>query len=114
MKSLAFTLSALLLLGGCKRDKGEAAANADSTPRAPASSAPKAPFSESQAVQIMLAIDQARLTNAQAVRAKSENESVLEYTRVIVTDHRAMTVLLDSLLKSAGQTPGYDAVSQQF
>ena len=87
-KSLVLGATALLLLGGCKRDKADTAARADSTPAGPAASAPPAPYSETQAVQIMLAIDQARLTNAQAVRAKSENESVLEYTRVVVTDRR--------------------------
>ena len=53
-KTLALCV-ALLLLSGCNRDKAESAANADSTPARPAASgAPAGPYSETQAVQIML------------------------------------------------------------
>jgi putative membrane protein len=67
-----------------------------------------------QAVQILTTIDQARQIAAQVVRTKSENEAVLEYARVVMSDHAAMTAVLDSVLAAAGQKVGDHPLSLQL
>jgi predicted outer membrane protein len=107
------TTSALLLIAllACNRGDADRAARSDSVPRP---SAPAPSYSEPQVVQILRSIDQARLSGAQAVSQISQNESVLEYARVVSADHQAMSLVLDSLLRTAGQAPAEHALSQQF
>ena len=71
-------------------------------------------FTEPQAVQILLAIDRARLSGANAVGTKSENEVVLQYAQVMKADHAAMSALLDSLMSKTGQTPAENTISPPF
>src|SRR5262245_58750788 len=71
-------------------------------------------ISDPQAVQILEAIDRARLIGAQAVRLKSENKPVLDFARVMWDDHSAITKALDSVLTAAGQKVGDHPLSPQL
>jgi predicted outer membrane protein len=71
-------------------------------------------ISDPQAVQILEAIDRARLIGARAVGQKSANEAVLEYARVMMADHGAITRALDSVLTAAGQKVGDHPLSMQL
>ncbi|MGH7472252.1 MAG: DUF4142 domain-containing protein, partial [Longimicrobiales bacterium] len=102
----------LLLLAACRGGDDERAARPDSAAARPGPAA--SAYTEPQVVQILRAIDQARVTGAQAVSQKSQNESVLEYARVVSADHQAMGMVLDSLLRIANQAPAEHALSLQF
>ena len=84
-----------------------AAAPGDSVAAAP----PEPVFPEPEAIQVLRVVDSARINSARAVREISQSESILEYARVMIVDHRAIGAMLDSVLAAKQQTPADNAVS---
>jgi putative membrane protein len=109
-------LPTVLLLGGCGRDEAETGAprTTAAPPTEKTDSTPRAIFPEAEAVSVLLTIDSARRANARVARDRSQNENVLEYARVMLVDHRAISQLLDSLLAATGQTPAENALTQEL
>jgi putative membrane protein len=112
------TLVVLLItvtLAACKGDdnqpKGEAKGP---TAQSPAASAPRPVYPEPEAVQILQAIDSARIASARAARERSQNDAILEYARVMIADHRAIRRVLDSLMTATGQTASDNSLSEEI
>src|SRR5687767_7166512 len=110
------TLFLVLLLCGCSRgDDDDAKTAADAKTGAPAGTTVRAPvYPEPEAVQVLRVFDSARIATARAVRERSQNESILEYARVMLADHRAITRVLDSLLTSTNQSAAENQTTQQI
>jgi predicted outer membrane protein len=108
----AALLTILVLTSGCKGKKEESAPARTGAPK-PAAQAPAKPrFSESEAAQILLAVDSDRIASATAVRGLSQSEAVLEYVRVMLADHQAASALIESLLARSGTAPTDNTTSQ--
>ncbi len=105
------------LLPGCERksEPPPATASAPATPKpAPAPKPPPPPqFTDAEAAEVVVALDSSRITSAYTVRGLSESESILEFGRVMVMDHRAASQLIDSVMTASGKTPADNATSQQ-
>ena len=85
----------------CGRDKEEdepdrpqgnqPAARADSVARKPV-------YPEPEAVQILRVLNAHEVATGRVARERSQNDDILRYAAIMISDHRAMTALLDSLL----------------
>ena len=99
----------------CNRDNDDEAPGAPTTSASvPADSVPAAPepvYPEPEALQVLRVVDSARINSARAVREISQSESILEYARVMIVDHRAIGAILDSVLAAKQQIPTDNAVS---
>jgi putative membrane protein len=102
-------------LAACKGDqdqpKGQAKGPATQRPTA---TAPRPVYPEPEAVQVVQAIDSARIASARAARDRSQNEAILEYARVMISDHRAIRRVLDSLLTATGQSGSENSLSEEI
>jgi putative membrane protein len=106
---------ALALLSGCKGDQEEAQTTRSTAARAqPTDSGPRAIYPEGEALKVLLTIDSARMVSARVARDRSQNENVLEFARVMLVDHRAISQLLDSLIVATGQTAADNALTQEL
>lgn len=116
MRKVAPLLLLALGLTACNGDGDDSkGASPDRTAaRAPADSGPRTVFPEPQAVQVLRVIDSARIASAQAARERSLNASILEFARVMIADHRAITRVVDSLMTATGQTPAENELSQDL
>lgn len=96
---LCWVLAALFVVAGCGGDENEpkqptrtrAEAGRDSVPRKPV-------YPEPQAAQILRAINESEIASARVARERTQNNDVMRFAMVMMSDHRAMTQLLDSLL----------------
>ncbi len=99
---LSWLLAAVLAAGACggddddnateRRPANRLAARADSTPRGPV-------YPEAEAAQILRAINVNEVEVARVARERSQNDDILRYATVMISDHGAMTQLLDSLVQ---------------
>jgi putative membrane protein len=55
-------------------------------------------YPEAEAAQILRAINAHEIATGRVARERSQNDEILRYASVMISDHRAMTELLDSLL----------------
>ncbi|MEX2281319.1 MAG: DUF4142 domain-containing protein [Gemmatimonadota bacterium] len=112
MSKLALLLI-VAMLSACNRGEDEAQEPPSETVGAARDSAapPQPVYPEPEALQVIRVIDSARINNARAVREISQSESILEYARVMIVDHRAIGTMLDSVLAVSQQAPTDNAVS---
>jgi predicted outer membrane protein len=81
------------------------------TPKQPP---PKTIMPEPEALHILLMLDSSRIADALAVRQRSESEAVLEFTRVLVADHRAVWRMIFAQARADSIEPVDNATSQQL
>ena len=95
-------LALLLALGACGGDDKEEpedgrpqanrpTARRDSVVRKPV-------YPEAEAAQILRALNAHEIATARVARERSQNDDILRFASVMISDHGAMTALLDSLL----------------
>jgi putative membrane protein len=91
---------ALQACGGDKDDEKEKGARPQaSSPAARRDSVARKPvYPEAEAAQILRAMNTNEIEAARVARERSQNDDILRYASVMISDHRAMTALLDSLV----------------
>lgn len=111
---LVLVVALLACNRGNDDDVPETTSGAAAAPGDSVAAAPEPVYPEPEALQILRVADSARINSARAVREISQSESILEYARVMIVDHQAISALLDSALAAKQQTPTDNAVSMEL
>jgi putative membrane protein len=102
---LCFTLLLLLTMSACRRDKEEDVDRSARRPTARRDSVVRKPiYPEAEAAQILRALNEGVIATSRIARERSQNDDVLRFASVMISDHRAMTSLLDSLTRPVPDT----------
>jgi putative membrane protein len=117
VREAAVLLLVCTLITGCKREEQERAPTRAprAAPKVAAKpAAPKTVMPEPEALHVLLTLDSSRIADALAVRERTESEAVLEFTRVLLADHRAVWRMLFSEAQADTIEPMDNATSQRL
>jgi putative membrane protein len=91
----------VLLLGACGgEDEADQPRNQAARPAAQRDSVVRPPvYPEAEAAQILRVINATEIATSRVARERSQNDDILRYAAVMISDHREMTELIDSLVQ---------------
>lgn len=92
-------LAVLITALACGDDDDEGGRQQPDRPAAQGDTVRKPVYAEAEAAQILRVINAGEVETSAIARERSQNLDILRYARVMISDHTAMTALLDSLVQ---------------